>query len=190
MISSPALRCTESVRPYAAAFGGSVEAKAALTVPDRPADHLLRPNGPGLTPLRPLFRDLVAAGQPAVVCLHRENLPLALAAGVLGARRAAPADFDPSLPKGGFLVLHMAGWRSSPPWNATSSESSRSRWIPAPSWGRALSVLACSLDRALSGVTCLGGLSARGPVSSGPYQPRGAMSASGALSASWAASAS
>ena len=50
----------------------------------------------------------MAAGQPVVACLHRENLPLALAAAcsVLGA--PAPADFDPSLPKGGFLVLHVA----------------------------------------------------------------------------------
>ena len=43
-----------------------------------------------------------------VACLHRENLPLALAAAcsVLGA--SAPADFDLSLPKGAFLVLHVA----------------------------------------------------------------------------------
>ena len=41
VISSPALRCTESVRPYAEGFGGSVEAKAVLTVPDRPQSHFL-----------------------------------------------------------------------------------------------------------------------------------------------------
>jgi hypothetical protein len=50
----------------------------------------------------------VAADQPVVACLHRENLPLALAAAcsVLGA--SAPADFDSSLPMGAFLVLHVA----------------------------------------------------------------------------------
>ena len=96
----------ESVRPYAADFGGSVEAEAALAVPVRPAD-LFRPNETGLTPSGTMFRDLVAAGQPAVVCLHRENLPLALAA-ACSALGAPAATVDPSLPKGGFLVLHVA----------------------------------------------------------------------------------
>jgi hypothetical protein len=52
----------------------------------------------------------VNAGQPVVACLHRENLPLALAAAcsVLGTPAPAPADLDLSLPKGGFLVLHVA----------------------------------------------------------------------------------
>jgi 8-oxo-dGTP diphosphatase len=107
VISSPALRCIESVRPYAEGFGGSVEAKAVLTVPDRTAESFLSRTDRAHT-LRHLFRNLVAAGQPVVACLHRENLPLALAAAcsVLGA--AAPADFAPSLPKGAFLVLHVA----------------------------------------------------------------------------------
>src|SRR6516165_1196071 len=38
VISSPALRCTESLRPYAARFGGSVEAMAVLDVPGRVTD--------------------------------------------------------------------------------------------------------------------------------------------------------
>jgi hypothetical protein len=61
--------------------------------------------------LRHLFRDLVAAGQPVVICLHRENLPLALAAAsaVLGA--PPPAEPDLELPKGGFWVLHVAAGR-------------------------------------------------------------------------------
>jgi 8-oxo-(d)GTP phosphatase len=107
VISSPALRCTESVRPYAAGFGGSVEAEAVLAVPGRTADFSSARTDRADT-LRHLFRNLVAAGQPVVVCLHRENLPLALAAAcsVLGA--PAPADPDLSLPKGGFWVLHTA----------------------------------------------------------------------------------
>jgi 8-oxo-(d)GTP phosphatase len=107
VISSPALRCTESVRPYAEGFGGSVEAEAVLAVPGRAADY---PSGrtDQADSLRHLFRDLVAAGQPVVACLHRENLPLALAAArsVLGAPQ--PTAWDLPLPKGGFLVLHVA----------------------------------------------------------------------------------
>jgi 8-oxo-dGTP pyrophosphatase MutT (NUDIX family)/phosphohistidine phosphatase SixA len=107
VISSPARRCTESLRPYAAAFGGSVEAEAVLAVPGRAADF---PSGrtDRADTLRHLFRDLVAIGRPVVVCLHRENLPLALAAAcsVLGA--PPPAEPDLPLPKGGFWVLHTA----------------------------------------------------------------------------------
>ena len=107
VISSPALRCTRSVRPYAERFGGSVEAKAVLTVPG-PATGSFLDRTDRADTLRHLFRDLVATRQPVVACLHRENLPLALAAAcsVLGA--PAPADFDPSLSKGAFLVLHVA----------------------------------------------------------------------------------
>jgi len=107
LISSPALRCTESLQPYAARFGGSVETRAVLAVPGRAADsHSARTDGADT--LQSLFRSLVAAGQPVVACLHRENLPLALAAAcsVLGA--PAPAEPDLSLAKGGFWVLHTA----------------------------------------------------------------------------------
>ena len=46
--------------------------------------------------------------RPAVLCLHRENLPdvLAQACSMLGAPAAVPA--DPSLPKGGFWVAHAS----------------------------------------------------------------------------------
>ena len=106
VISSPALRCTESVRPYAERFGGSVEALTVLDVPGRDADVLSDRTDRADT-LRHLFRDLVAAGRPAVACLHRENLPLALAAtcSVLGA--PLPAGWDQMLPKGAFWVVHV-----------------------------------------------------------------------------------
>jgi hypothetical protein len=55
-----------------------------------------------------LLSAFVADRRPAVLCLHRENLPDVLAAvcSALGAPAAVPA--DPSLPKGGFWVLHAA----------------------------------------------------------------------------------
>jgi 8-oxo-(d)GTP phosphatase len=107
VISSPALRCTESVEPYAARFGGSVEAMAVLAVPGRTPEFPLARTDRADT-LRHLFRNLVAAGRPVVACLHRENLPLALTAAcsVLGA--PTPSDSDLSLSKGGFWVLHVA----------------------------------------------------------------------------------
>jgi 8-oxo-(d)GTP phosphatase len=108
VLSSPALRCTESVRPYAEAFGATVDAEAALALSRRSGDSSSRTNrGDALTHL---VRDLVAVGGPAVLCLHRENLPKALAAAcaALGAPEPLKPP-DPPLPKGGFWVVHMAG---------------------------------------------------------------------------------
>jgi 8-oxo-(d)GTP phosphatase len=107
VLSSPALRCLETVRPYVAGFGGSVEAEVALAVLRRSSEFPADRTAVGDT-LGPLVRDLVAAGRAAVACLHRENLPQALAAAcaALGAPSAVPD--DPVLPKGGFWVVHAA----------------------------------------------------------------------------------
>ena len=53
------------------------------------------------------LRGIVAARQPAIVCLHRENVPVALEAAAAALGTYPPA--DPSLVKGGFWVLHAAG---------------------------------------------------------------------------------
>jgi 8-oxo-(d)GTP phosphatase len=106
VISSPALRCTETVAPYAARFGGSVEAMAVLNVPGRATDFPLARTDRADT-LRHLFRHLVAAGRPVVACLHRENLLLALVAACSVLDVPPPAEPDPPLPKSGFWVLHV-----------------------------------------------------------------------------------
>jgi 8-oxo-dGTP diphosphatase len=106
LISSPALRCTETMRPFAAGFGGTVEAEAALAAPGRSGVFSSRTEL--ADSVRRLIHDLMAARRPAVLCLHRENLPITLGAAcsVLGAPSAMPE--DPSLPKGGFWVVHAA----------------------------------------------------------------------------------
>ena len=107
ILSSPALRCTESVGPYTASFGGTVDAEAALGFSGRSGDLSSGTNRADA--LTDLVRGLVAAGRPAVLCLHRENLPKALTAAcaALGAP-APPEPPDPPLPKAGFWVVHMA----------------------------------------------------------------------------------
>jgi len=106
VISSPALRCTETVRPYAEGSGGTVEAEACLVPYGRSPDFSSRTEQAGA--LRHLLSALVAQRRPVVLCLHRENLPEVLAAtcAALGTPAAVPA--DPSLPKGGFWVAHAA----------------------------------------------------------------------------------
>ncbi len=106
VISSPALRCIQTVRPYAAGFGGSIEAEACLLPYGRSA--FLSSRTERADALRRLLSGLVADRRPAVLCLHRENLPDVLAdmCSALAAPAAVPA--DPSLPKGGFWVSHAA----------------------------------------------------------------------------------
>jgi 8-oxo-(d)GTP phosphatase len=106
VLSAPALRCTQTVRPYAASFGGSIEADDALSLHDR-SGQLSRTNG-GDSGLK-LVSVLVAGAEPAVVCLHRENLPQVLAAAC--SALSAPPPVDSSLPKGGFWVVHAATGR-------------------------------------------------------------------------------
>jgi 8-oxo-dGTP diphosphatase len=105
VISSPALRCTETVRPYADEFGGTVEAQACLIPFGRSPDFPSRTEQADA--LRHLLSALVEQRRPAVLCLHRENLPevLAQVCAALGAPAAVPA--DPALPKGGFWVAHV-----------------------------------------------------------------------------------
>jgi len=108
VISSPALRCTQTMRPYAARSGGSVEVEAALAVPGRGSVSSLGRTDQGEA-FQNLFRGLVADAQPVVVCLHRENLPTALEAACAALGVPCPAiEPDPSLPKGGFWVVHAA----------------------------------------------------------------------------------
>ncbi len=106
VISSPALRCIETMRPYAASFGGTIEAQACLLPYGRSTFFSSRTDLADA--LRRLLSGLVADRRPAVLCLHRENLPdvLAEACSALGATAAMPA--DPSLPKGGFWIAHAA----------------------------------------------------------------------------------
>ena len=107
VISSPALRCTETVRPYAEESGGTVEAEACLIPYGRSPDFSSRTEQAGA--LRHLLSALVAQRRPVILCLHRENLPEVLAAtcAALGAPASVPA--DPALPKGGFWVAHIGG---------------------------------------------------------------------------------
>jgi 8-oxo-dGTP diphosphatase len=101
VISSPARRCIDTVAPYAARIGAAVETEAAFAPPDRsPSSSSCRTSAGD--PASAMAR-LVADGVPAVVCVHRENVPVLLAA--VCERLGAVAPADPSLPKGGFWVL-------------------------------------------------------------------------------------
>jgi 8-oxo-dGTP diphosphatase len=96
VISSAAVRCVETVRPYAEFTGAQIRVEESLE-PSRTA------SGESIA----LIADAVVCGEPTVLCAHRENLPslLAAAADMLGASHA-PDERDGPLPTAGFYVLH------------------------------------------------------------------------------------
>jgi len=97
VISSPAERCVATVRPYAALTGADLEIETVLAA-DQPDEE------PGAGAAR--VAAIVAAGRPAVICAHRENLPLLVAAA--SAALGAPPPGDHPLRFGEFWVLHAA----------------------------------------------------------------------------------
>jgi len=98
VFSSAAERCVATVRPYATEAAMSVQADPGFTIGMGSAGEARRRTD-----------DILAGALPAVICAHRENLPLLLeeACAVLGAK---PPDGHP-LPPGGFWVLHI-GWNA------------------------------------------------------------------------------
>jgi 8-oxo-dGTP diphosphatase len=93
VVSSATERCLATVRPYAALTGMPVEAEPAFA-PGAPA-----------AAMRDRITALAAAGEPVLVCAHRENLP-GMLAGVC-ASLGAPVPPGPPLRKGAFWALHL-----------------------------------------------------------------------------------
>ena len=94
VLSSSALRCTQTVAPYATLIGRPVETTPALAV-DAACQQTVEE-----------LRELLSAESPVVFCGHGEGLPgmVAWACAALG---AAPP-IDASLGKGAFWALHIA----------------------------------------------------------------------------------
>jgi 8-oxo-dGTP pyrophosphatase MutT (NUDIX family)/phosphohistidine phosphatase SixA len=109
ILSSAAERCLATVRPYAEAVGSQIEIVPAFTAP-WPAEAA---SGNGGAEAARLVFDLACAGAPTLICGHRENLPLMLAAarsalGQDGPDQDAHDQPDLVLRKGSFIVLQMA----------------------------------------------------------------------------------
>jgi 8-oxo-(d)GTP phosphatase len=104
VLTAPAVRCVATVRPYATAIGARPEVEPAFELAARARD--LESSMEQAAKAAAL---VAADDRPAVICGHRENLPLILeeACAVLGAK---PPDGHP-LPPGGFWVLHI-GWNA------------------------------------------------------------------------------
>ena len=101
VISSPALRCTATVAPFAALAGLPVELEPSF------ASASPMPVRPGRA--AQVAAAITTGGQPAVLCAHRENLPVLL--GVACGELGSPPPQGAELAKGGFWVLHTASGR-------------------------------------------------------------------------------
>ncbi|MGH3210092.1 MAG: NUDIX hydrolase [Trebonia sp.] len=127
LISSSAVRCAETLRPLSQFTGEPVRAEPSLYIHDQsPGTSAAYPG----TDISALVREVIASGEPTVICAHRENLPvlqaaaLAALAGQAGGGTMAddaesgggmaesvlklPGDWDDALPTSGFWVLNIA----------------------------------------------------------------------------------
>jgi 8-oxo-dGTP pyrophosphatase MutT (NUDIX family)/phosphohistidine phosphatase SixA len=108
VLSSPAERCLATVRPFADCAGVPVEVEQALGVPDASAKKAVRQATAHTLAHAAMAAaaSAAAADRPVVICAHRENMPLILAAACDRLGAAVPA--GPPLRKAGFWVLHHA----------------------------------------------------------------------------------
>jgi 8-oxo-(d)GTP phosphatase len=105
VISSAALRCVATVRPYAEISGVPVQTEPAFTAGPRGAGQAAAGRAADWAMDRAAA--LAADGIPTVICTHRENLPLLLEAAC--GRLGAGPPRGPALGKGDFWVLQSAG---------------------------------------------------------------------------------
>jgi 8-oxo-dGTP diphosphatase len=122
LISSTAVRCTETLRPLAQLTGEQVREVPSLYIHHKSSGTDSADSGPDIDSL---IRAAIAAGEPTVVCAHRENLPVLraaalaaltghVAAGESPAEDAVddpfelPKEWDDALNTSGFWVLNVA----------------------------------------------------------------------------------
>src|SRR5579863_2279942 len=136
LLSSPAVRCTETLRPLSQLTGDPVREEPSLYIHDKSGTGAADPG----TVNAALIRAAIASGEPTVICAHRENMQalreavLAALTGYAAGGQAAggkgsggpaprgkaavdgaargifelPKDWDETLPTSGFWVLNIA----------------------------------------------------------------------------------
>jgi phosphohistidine phosphatase SixA len=93
VVSSAAERCLATVQPYAQAASVPVEVDRDLTLGSTP----------DWTGSAQRAAELAIAGEPVIICAHRENLPAMIEAACAALHAGPPA--GPPLDKGSFVVL-------------------------------------------------------------------------------------
>jgi 8-oxo-dGTP pyrophosphatase MutT (NUDIX family)/phosphohistidine phosphatase SixA len=132
LISSTAVRCTDTLRPLSESTGEQVRVERSLFIHDESPRTDAADSGRDIIAL---IREVLASREPTVICAHRENLPvlqeaaLAALAGHVGDQADTgaegdvvphdtiaelPREWDETLPTSGFWVLNVAPLPSAP----------------------------------------------------------------------------
>jgi 8-oxo-dGTP diphosphatase len=132
LISSTAVRCTDTLRPLSESTGEPVRVERSLYIHD---ESPRTDTADSDRDIIALVREAIASREPTVICAHRENLPvlqeaaLAVLAGHSGDRKDAgaagdvaprdtiaelPREWDETLPTSGFWVLNVAPLSAAP----------------------------------------------------------------------------
>jgi len=126
LITSPAVRCVETLRPLAELSGAELREEPSLYIHTQSSRTDPADSPPSIAAL---MAQAVAAGEPAIFCAHRENIPVLQAAALaaLGLDQPAsdaapgsaladvglegfpglPKEWDDPLPTSGFWVLNL-----------------------------------------------------------------------------------
>ena len=150
LITSPAARCVETLRPFAELSGAELREEPSLYIHHHssrtdPADSQAS--------IAALLSEAVTAGEPTIFCAHRENIPVLQAAALaalglaqppsdaapgsalagvgLEAFPELPKEWDDPLPTSGFWVLNLT--LSPPPASSTTPTSPATSSSPADS---------------------------------------------------------
>jgi 8-oxo-(d)GTP phosphatase len=126
LITSPAARCVETLRPFAELSGAKLREEPSLYI-----HHHSSRTDPADSPtsIAALLSEAITAGEPTIFCAHRENIPVLQAAALvalglaqppsdaapgsplagvgLNAFPELPKEWDDPLPTSGFWVLNL-----------------------------------------------------------------------------------
>ena len=126
LITSPAVRCVETLRPFAELSGAELREEPSLYIHTQSSRTDPADSSPSMAAL---MAQAVAAGEPTIFCAHRENIPVLQAAALAALGGAQPAsdaapgsaladvglkafpelpkEWDDPLPTSGFWVLNL-----------------------------------------------------------------------------------
>ena len=152
LITSPAARCVETLRPFAELAGAELREEPSLYI-----HHHSSRTDPADSPtsIAALLSEAITAGEPTIFCAHRENIPVLQAAALaalglaqppsdaapgsplagvgLKAFPELPKEWDDPLPTSGFWVLNLT---LPPPSPAAPSASAAPPAQQLPAWRR------------------------------------------------------
>jgi 8-oxo-(d)GTP phosphatase len=101
LITSPAARCVETLRPLAELSGAELQEEPSLYIHHHASRTVPPDSHPSITAL---LSEAITAGEPIIICAHRENIPVLQAAALAALGVAQP----PSDAAPGSALAHSA----------------------------------------------------------------------------------